>query len=88
MINKYDVINASFELAGAALRFIDVKKLWSHRELRGIHWGSTMFFTGWGVWNLIFFPAISFWFSLVAGFILFSMNTAWVSMAIAFYKKQ
>lgn len=73
-----DAINAGFELAGALCVWLNVKRLWIDREVRGVDWRVTCFFWVWGVWNLWYYPNLDQWFSAVAGGILALGNTTWI----------
>ena len=41
------------------------------------------FFTAWGIWNLVYYPAIGQWYSFAAGIVLAAGNLAWVMLAVS-----
>ena len=77
-----DLINASVELGGAYFTWRNFQELRQARELRGVYWPTIAFFTAWGLWNLIYYPAIGQWLSFAAGILLATGNLAWVMLAI------
>lgn len=77
----YDVINAVFELGGALLLWLDVRQLSRDRMLRGVYWPVRVFFAVWGVWNVVYYPAIGQSFSFYAGLAVVAANLAWVRLA-------
>ena len=82
-----DLINGTFELAGGILCWLNVLKLRTDKEVRGIHWGVQVFFAAWGWWNLYYYPSLSQWLSFTGGLILASGTTAWVVLALKYMKQ-
>jgi len=85
MINP-DHINASFQAVSALLLITNVVKLYKDKKLSGVNILPTAFFAIWGIWNLFYYPMLNQWYSFIAGLLVVSVNTLWVSMAI-YYKK-
>lgn len=84
-----DLINGLFELAGAGFTWRNAVQLLRDRELRGVYWPTSAFFSTWGVWNLAYYPALGQWLSFAGGVLLVSGNLAWVALAvrIRFYRE-
>lgn len=82
-----DVANASFELIGAILAWVNFRKLQQDGEVKGVYWPVTGFFALWGFWNLYYYPSLGQWFSFWAGIVLVSANTAWVILAMQLERK-
>lgn len=80
--NWPDLINGGFELVGAGFTWRNFIELRRDRRLAGIYWPTTAFMAAWGVWNLIFYPALQQWASFVGGVALVTGNLAWVTLAI------
>ena len=78
-----DLINASIELGGAYFTWRNYLELRQARELRGVSWPTMAFFTAWGIWNLVYYPAIGQWASFAAGIVLAAGNLAWVMLAVS-----
>jgi hypothetical protein len=43
------------------------------------------FFTAWGWWNVMFYPALGQWCSFAGGLFMVAANAAWL-VQMAFYK--
>lgn len=80
-----DIINGSFEIVGAFLCWLNVRKLLIDKRVEGVYWPVQAFFASWGLWNLYYYPSLGQWASFWGGLMLFIGNTAWVFMAI-YYK--
>lgn len=78
----YDIINAMFEFAGAYFTWKNFFTLRQQQEIRGVYFPTWIFFTSWGVWNLIFYPAVGAIWSAVAGLALVAGNVAWCVIAV------
>lgn len=85
-INTPDLINGLFELVGAGFTWRNAWQLRTDREIRGVYWPTSLFFAAWGLWNLVYYPALGQWISFTAGVVLVSGNVAWVVMAIRINK--
>jgi hypothetical protein len=77
-----DAINASFELIGAALAWLNFWRLWNDGEVKGVYWPVTAFFAVWGVWNVYYYPSLGQWLSAAAGVVLCAGNFAWVGLVL------
>ncbi len=83
-MNKWDMINGAFEFMGALLVWLNVRRIYIDRELKGISWGVQGFFASWGAWNLLYYPALGQYCSFVAGIGLFAGSLVWLIVA-AYY---
>ncbi|MBA3034845.1 MAG: hypothetical protein KKF85_03545 [Gammaproteobacteria bacterium] len=77
-----DLINGSFELVGAYFTWRNWLQLRRDRHLAGVYWPTTAFFSAWGLWNLVYYPALDQWASFAGGVLLVSGNVAWVVLAV------
>lgn len=77
-----DLINGSFQLVGAYFTWRNWLQLRRDRTLSGVYWPTTAFFSAWGLWNLVYYPALGQWASLIGGMALVAGNIAWVALAI------
>lgn len=73
-----DTINACFELGGALLIWLNVRRLWRDRSVRGVFAPVFVFYTAWGFWNCVFYPAVGQYLSFYAGLGTTFGNLAWV----------
>lgn len=82
-----DVVNGLFELLGGAAIWQNFRTLRRDKCVRGTDWKVTAFFTGWGVWNLYYYPALGQWFSFAGGLLIATGNLAWVALALKYRKR-
>lgn len=83
-MNIPDLTNGLFELLGGAAIFTNVKRLLRDKQIRGVHWGVTLFFLSWGVWNLYYYPSLDQWASFAGGCVICIGNFCWLSLAIKY----
>lgn len=82
-----DLINGLvFELCGSVFLWMNVTKLSRDRELKGVYWYSTAFWSAWGYWNVYYYASLEQWWSLVGGLSVVAANTAWLVLALRFRK--
>jgi hypothetical protein len=79
-----DLINGLFEVVGAFFTWMSVRRLYHDKVVKGIYWPGTVFFTGWGVWNLYYYPVIDQWFSFFGGVILVAGNVIWIALLVQY----
>lgn len=87
-MNTPDLINAVFEVGGGLLCWGNVRRLLKDRQVKGVSWGVSAFFSVWSAWNCLFYPLLGQWFSFLGGIALFISNTTWVVLAIHFRKNK
>ena len=81
-MSSADTINASFELLGGLLTWSNVARLYKDRMVMGFDWRVAIFWTGWGLWNLFYYPHLEQWFSFAAGVVIVAANATWVAMVV------
>lgn len=79
-----DVVNGLFEGFGAVALYGNVRRIRADKQVKGIDWRSTTFFTLWGLWNLYYYPSLDQWFSTAGGAAICSMNIAWLFYALKY----
>lgn len=82
-----DAINALFELAGAFFIGLSVKKLYKDKSVRGLHWAQVAFFTCWGYWNIVYYPAIKQQYSFLAGIAVVLVNSVYLGMIFHYRRR-
>ena len=80
-----DVINGLFELIGGLLTFGNCWKLFKDKEVKGVMWQLTFFFTSWGFWNLFYYGSLGQICSQIGGVIMVTGNLVWICQVI-YYK--
>ncbi len=80
-----DLINGTFELVGAGFTWRNAWQLKQERTIAGVYWPTILFFTVWGAWNLLYYPALDQWVSFFGGVLLVLGNAWWVLQAITLY---
>lgn len=77
-----DIGNALFEFLGGVLLWLSVRRLWRDGEVKGVYWPAWFFYTGWGLWNLYYYPSLAQWYSLVGGIVVVTANLTWCVLAV------
>jgi hypothetical protein len=78
------VINGAYETVGAAVVWLNVRRLLRDREVKGVSWWVQAFFASWGVWNLIYYPALGQWCSFTGGIVLTAGSMTWTILAVKY----
>jgi len=82
-----DLINGLFELVGGYFTWMNAWTLHQEKEIKGVYWPTTVFFTAWGLWNLYYYPALGQSFSFYAGIVLVLGNVVWVGLLMHYKRK-
>jgi hypothetical protein len=72
-----DCVNGLFESLGAFFTWRNAYSLYRDKEVRGVYWPTTAFFSAWGLWNLHYYPSLNQWFSFMGGAFLVGGNILW-----------
>lgn len=84
-----DFINGIvFELIGGCVLWLNVVRLYSDRQVKGVNWITYAFFALWGFWNLYYYPHLNQWLSFVGGLNVVLANTVWVAMALHYGRRE
>jgi hypothetical protein len=73
-----DLVNGLFEFFGSLFILNHTKALWQSRQARGISLVSVIYFAGWGIWNLFYYPHLDQWFSFAGGCAIMAANFFWI----------
>lgn len=79
-----DLINAGFELSAGAAQAQNCRRLLRDRAVAGVDWRVTGFFAAWGIWNLLYYPALGQYLSFTGGVAVTAANITWVVLALRF----
>ena len=81
-----DQVNACFELGGAIATCFSIRRLWAHREVRGVSYIPWVFFTVWGLWNIPYYHSLEQMWSVGAALCMVIANITWLLLAFIFQK--
>lgn len=86
-MNRGDLINGAFELAGAAASTWNIITLCRHKQVRGFSSNSFWYFFAWGCWNLWYYPSLGQWMSFSGGIALTLSNGLYAALSLYFLKR-
>lgn len=79
-----DMVNAGFE-AGAGLAVLaHCATLYRDKEARGLSIPAVIFFTGWGLWNMYYYPHLGQFWSLAGGIFVTLANLIYLALLVAY----
>ena len=81
-----DLINGAFELLGGFFILNHCRVVVKDKCVAGVSVISTIFFTGWGVWNLYYYPSLGQWASFVGGLFIVAANMVWIGLMLKYRK--
>jgi len=76
-----DFINGLFEGIGSLMIWHNVQILLRDKHVRGVSPWPVVFFTGWGFWNLYYYPSLGQWVSFGGGVMIMVANLFWLALA-------
>ena len=79
-----DIINASFEVLGGFFILNHCRVVWKDKAVAGVSIVSTIFFSGWGLWNIYYYPSLDQWYSFWGGLFIVAANLLWVALLIKY----
>ncbi|KKM84715.1 hypothetical protein LCGC14_1296400 [marine sediment metagenome] len=83
-----DYVNGTFEALGGVFIFLNVLKLHKDKKVRGVSTAAIGFFTTWGFWNLLYYPAIGQIASACAAGIVALVNLVWLGQIFYYNRKE
>jgi len=88
-MNWIDAINGAYECGGGfVILILNIRCTYRDKAVRGVNPWATGFFTSWGFWNLIFYPAVGQWLSFLGGAVLVTMNAIWFGQLLYYSRKE
>jgi hypothetical protein len=88
LLHLPDLINGSFECFGGFFIVLNIFTLLKDKQVKGIHWGSTIFFTSWGLWNVWYYPFLGQYISFFGGMFICFANVIWLCLRIYYSRKK
>jgi len=81
---SYDFINAVFECSGGIFVALNAWDIWKKKAVAGQTLTALAFFTAWGLWNLVFYPAVGQWWSTLGAWGIMLMNAVQIGLVLKF----
>jgi hypothetical protein len=82
-----DLLNSMFEWIGGLMVFNHCRVLYRDKAVQGISLLSNLFFTGWGVWNIIYYPMLNQMWSFYGSVFLTVANMSWLGGLLWYRRK-
>lgn len=86
-VRLFDLVNGLFEIVGGLTQVLNIRQLMRDKQVKGVSWPVTGFFTAWGLWNLLYYPHLEQWFSFFGGILLVLTNSIWLALLMYYRKK-
>lgn len=75
-----DAINALFELGGAVVVVLSIRRALEGGDIKGLSGWHVAFFTCWGAWNIFYYPTLDQWLSFGAGVVMTLANFTYAAL--------
>lgn len=85
MIN--DIINGIIEIIGGGVCLLNIRRILKDKQVKGVSWLVTVFFTTWGAWNLYYYPSLNQPLSFIGAFFTFLSNAIWLGLVLYYGRK-
>lgn len=83
---KLDLANSFFEFGGAFAKMLDVKALLKSKMYSGFSPASTIFFSSWGFFNIIYYPHLGQMASALGGLSICVINLLYLALLVKYRK--
>lgn len=83
-----DCVNGAFELGGSYFVWLSVARLRRDRQVRGVDWRTTAFWSLWGLWNLLYYPSLAQWASFVGGVAVVGVNLWYLALLLRYQRAE
>lgn len=77
-MDYFDLGNFLFEVFGGVFLCLNVRRLIRDKHVAGVSVIPTMFYTAWGLWNCVYYPALGQWLSVMGGVLTTGANGVWL----------
>jgi hypothetical protein len=81
---SFDLINALFECSGGAFVALNAWDIYRKKRVAGQTLTAIGFFTAWGAWNMIYYPAIGQWWSTAGAWGVMLANATLVGLVLKY----
>jgi hypothetical protein len=83
-----DLVNGSFEAVGGVTTFFNCLRLYKDKEVKGVVWQLTIFYTVWAIWNMYYYPHLNQWLSFWGGLVIVLGNLIWITQVIYYRRRR
>jgi hypothetical protein len=83
-----DAINAGFELTGAVMNWFNLAALVRDKEIKGVHWFTTVIYCSWGLWHVVYFSELNQPLSFAGNALGTLANVCWLLLLFKLSLKQ
>lgn len=77
-----DLINGTFESLGSVAILLSCLRLLKDKQVKGVSLLTVSFFTGWGFWNLFYYPSLGQSVSGIAAGCVCAANLFWCGLIL------
>jgi hypothetical protein len=83
-----DIINAILNVCGAIAVSYSIRRLLAAKMVRGVQWGTILFFMSWSSWNLYLYAHLNLWYSLFGGMTIVMAEAVYISLLFYYSRKE
>lgn len=83
-LSMIDIINGFFEIIGGIVGILNIKSIIKDKEVKGVSYFVTLFFSSWGIWNCYFYFSLNLFLSLLGSFIMTIVNIVWLILVFKY----
>lgn len=83
-----DQINAALIFIGSLMVFKSCFLVYRDKVVRGVSMLANMYFTGWGMWNVFYFPHLHQFWSFAAEMCICTANILWLFLMLYYKHKE
>lgn len=87
-MNWQDAFNGFFECFGGFLVWLNVRAVFRDKGYAGVRPSIVMFFLGWSIWDIYYYPHLGQWWSFWGGVSIMTANIAWIATMLYFGRKK
>jgi len=82
VIDPSDLITGILEVTAGFFQFLNCRQIIRDREIKGVLWHLTFFYTSWSLWDVWYFAHLGQWFAWAGTWVVLSASVLWLHLAI------
>ncbi len=83
-IDPSDLVTGLLETTAGVFQFLNCARLHRDREIKGVFWHLTFFYTAWSFWDVWYFAHLRQWCAWAGTFVILSASLLWLTLAIRY----